>query len=149
MFHFLNELLLVLCILYWGKMHYSHSIMLWLHSLWSGYGHLEFREELIIQLAGIRDGERPPLFTLWLPPSPGAPPAEFLCTHMPAMREAHERRNCRVCWSMNGRQNKSTVYCQSRTCKFVTLCFTSARNCFQTWHSAAFDNHNPAIELVI
>ncbi|XP_031549281.1 piggyBac transposable element-derived protein 4-like [Actinia tenebrosa] len=91
------------------------------------YSILDYKEELVRQLAGIGDDD--PL------PTSGKvkPSGQFITEHLPVFSE-DVRCNCVVCYHEGRGQLRVASYCDAPQCQ-VFLHITSARNCFRVWHS--------------
>lgn len=98
----------------------------------SDYGQLEFREELVRQLAGIVDGPVP----LYNPKtSENAGTCLHIPQHMPDCTRL--RRNCQVCYKKTKTEYKVSVRCE--TCDVYLHC-NSDKNCYKEWHTPAFQS---------
>ena len=102
--------------------------------------HLEFRETLARQLANIQPDE--PI------PEPNNTPkkrkADYEDTHPPGISPSNQRRNCVVCYRMDGVERKTRIFCRHCTINAANqsayLCLTTDRNCWDVFHSDAFND---------
>ena len=102
---------------------------------------LEFREELVKELIGLKDNKEVPVYQ----PGYNVPVDEdYVTKHLPNWNE--KRRNCQVCYKRSGVEAKSFVSCVQ--CD-VFLCFNKDRNCFAMWHSAAFNGLRNELNLLL
>ena len=98
------------------------------------YGHKDFRMELALGLGRIQPDASVPLF------DPGRPaPNPRHTAHVPGY--VPQRKACVVCSVRRpGQRIRSRVVCL--TCQ-VPLCLNDHRNCFEIYHSKAWDCHVP------
>ena len=105
------------------------------------YGHSDFVDALIRQLAGIPLNAEVPVTTLGRRSADSALAQRF--NHQPAVGE--NLHNCKVCYQLTGQQKRTRVFCPDckQNGKTTPLCFVvgrQVRNCFARWHSAEFDD---------
>ena len=91
-----------------------------------GTDQLSFRQALVRQLADIEGGESVPLAVRQTSNSEAS--------HLPVFTESRGR--CRVCSHYGDKQGRSEILCSN--CE-VHLCVKKNRNCFQIYHSAAYE----------
>lgn len=101
----------------------------------SQYSVLEFREELIRQLAGLDDYGAPPVFQ---PPKKQVELSEFETVHLPRFSES--KRNCKVCYAADKSVLKVVTYCSAPQCNVFLHC-TKDKDCFAIWHTAEYHNN--------
>lgn len=96
------------------------------------YSVTEFREELVRQIAGLEEYEKPPVF------NPNAKePSDFVTDHIPKVSEA--KRNCRVCYDTTQKALKVVTYCSAPQCQVFLHC-TKDKNCFELWHKRNYEH---------
>jgi hypothetical protein len=102
----------------------------------TGYSHLEFREELVRQLGDITDDTPVPIYQQTRPTTS----TDFISEHLPIWTD--QRHNCSVCYRLEKVERKCHFTCSADICSVLkpSFCLGSARNCFQVWHSAAFNS---------
>ena len=108
----------------------------------ANYTPLQFREELCKQLGGISDDDFVPVPER---EHRGPRPArDFMVDHM--LERTPEKRNCCVCYISDKTENKSYYRCRGVACREMTgenslyLCMNSSRNCYDVWHSTAWNS---------
>ena len=74
----------------------------------------EYREELVINLAGLNEYGQTPVFK-----SPTREPGDFVTVHIPKVTET--KRNCKVCYKATQKEKKVRTYCSALQCKNVHL----------------------------
>ena len=89
----------------------------------AGYGQLEFREELVRQIAGMSDREEVPLGRYNQPPRHRS---ENRCNGHPEYSEA--RKGCKACYQKGLGQVKAYIMCDQ--CHNY-YCLNKDRNCFK------------------
>ena len=90
------------------------------------YSLLEFKEDVVRQLAGLEEYGEPPCYKH----APKDKP-DFQADHMPVFSDS--RHTCRVCYDIEKVQRKVFSYCDAPQCKVYLHC-TVQKNCFQEWH---------------
>ena len=90
------------------------------------YSFLDFREQVVRQLAGIPEYSNPPVY------KPFDNLGEFDCGHL--VQFSDEKRNCKVCYKKFKKELKVTSYCPAPQCQVYLHC-TKDKNCFATWHN--------------
>lgn len=93
---------------------------------------LEFREELVRDLAGLEEYLTPPVYENARQPQAKV---QFETEHMIEFSEG--RRSCKVCYKKFKTENKVHSFCSAPQCLVYLHC-TPQRNCFKEWHSKAF-----------
>ena len=97
------------------------------------YSTLEFREELVRQLAGLEEYGLPPVYMY----SQGRHEKnKFETEHVPEVTP-ETKRNCRVCYETENEERKVVTQCNAPQCQ-VYLHITKNRNCFKIWHSKEY-----------
>ena len=94
------------------------------------YTIVEFREEIIRQICGIAEYERPPIYEA-IQPLP--PPDQFCTAHLVRTTEG-VRRTCVVCYAAGRGQRRCMTFCSAPQCnKYMHA--GGEFDCFSVWHS--------------
>ena len=91
---------------------------------------LDFREELVRDLIEIEEFGNPPVHSVT--PVYG----KYHSAHLPKF--GSNRRNCRVCYTLEKKVEKVFSYCSAPQCNNVPLHCTATRDCFSIWHSSDY-----------
>lgn len=93
------------------------------------YSVLEFREEVIRNLAGINEYASPPVF------KPFVHQNTYHSDHVPHFGD--KRNNCKVCYQTLKKECKVSSFCPAPQCQVFLHC-SVGKNCFAVWHDKTF-----------
>ena len=101
----------------------------------SQYSMVDFREEIVRQICGLAEYDRPPVNAT----VQAVPPHDQFCTvHIPKSAEGSVRRNCVVCYAEGRGQMKVSTYCSAPQCNNKHMHVGGGHDCFEVWHSSDY-----------
>jgi hypothetical protein len=99
----------------------------------STYSMVDFMEEIVRQICGLAEYDRPPVYEAV---QPARPHEQFCTAHIPLKAEG--RKHCVVCWAEGRGQCKVNTYCSAPQCNNKHMHIGNDFNCFQVWHSGDY-----------
>ena len=93
------------------------------------YSVLEFREEVIRNLAAINEYASPPVF------KPFVHQNKYQSYHVPQFGD--KRNNCKVCYQTLRKDCKVSSFCPAPQCQVFIHC-SVGKNCFAVWYDKTF-----------
>ncbi len=99
----------------------------------STYTIVDFREEVVRQLCGLAEYDRPPVNETVRADTTG----QFDTVHIPELAEGRVKRQCVVCYAAGRGQRQVRTYCSAPQCnKYLHV--GGGYNCFREWHSDGY-----------
>jgi hypothetical protein len=99
----------------------------------STYNIVDFREELVRQICGLAEYDRPPANeTVQTVPRHD----QFCVVHMP--KTAEKRKHCVVCYQKGLGQRFVYTYCSAPQCNNKHMHVGAKFDCFEVWHSSNY-----------
>jgi hypothetical protein len=99
----------------------------------STYNIVDFREEIVRQICGLAEYDRPPVYE-----AVQAVPRhdQFCVVHMP--KTAEKRKHCVVCYAKGLGQRFVYTYCSAPQCNNKHMHVGAKFDCFEVWHSSDY-----------
>ncbi len=100
----------------------------------STYTKVDFREEIVRQLCGLAEYDRPPVYEAVQADTTG----QFCAAHVPELAEGHVKRQCVVCYAAGRGQQQVRTYCSAPQCNNKFMHVFGEYGCFWEWHSDGY-----------
>ncbi len=97
----------------------------------SNYSIVDFREEIVRQLCGLAEYDRPPVNETV---QAQVPTGQFCAAHVPVLAEGSVKRQCVVCYAAGRGPQQVRTYCKAPQCNKFMHVF-GRYGCFEEWHS--------------